>query len=91
LRWWCGEWRKWVGTHYAEMEEDALRAELYEFLAKANVGKFDPGPRHVNAVVDGIKARVLLGASVEVGLGLTMAQPLGAQGRLSVARMACCG
>jgi hypothetical protein len=70
LRWWCGEWRKWVSTHYAEMEEDALRAELYEFLAKANGGKFDPGPRHVNAVVDGIKARVLLGASVEVGAWL---------------------
>src|SRR5262245_10993774 len=24
LRWWCGEWRKWIGTHYTEIEEDAL-------------------------------------------------------------------
>ena len=44
LRWWQGEWRRWIGTHYAEMEEDALRAELYQFLAKANGGKFDPAP-----------------------------------------------
>ena len=42
LRWWNAEWRKWTGTHYAAMEEDALRAEIYQFLAKANYGKFDP-------------------------------------------------
>jgi hypothetical protein len=28
LRWWNGEWRKWSGTHYAAMEDDALRAEI---------------------------------------------------------------
>ena len=55
LRWWCGEWRKWTGTHYAAMEEDALRAELYQFLARANGGKFDPAQKHVNAVVDAIE------------------------------------
>lgn len=70
LRWWCGEWRKWIGTHYAAMEEDALRAELYQFLAKANGGKFDPAQKHVNAVVDAIKAWALLGAEVEVGAWL---------------------
>jgi putative DNA primase/helicase len=70
LRWWCGEWRKWIGTHYAAMEEDALRAELYQFLARANGGKFDPAQKHVNAVVDAIKAWALLGAEVEVGAWL---------------------
>ena len=78
LRWWYGEWRKWTGTHYAEMEEDALRAELYQFLAKANGGKFDPAQKHVNAVVDAIKAWVFLGADVEVGAWLAMAKRLGA-------------
>lgn len=70
LRWWCGEWRKWTGTHYTEMEGDALRAELYQFLAQANGGKFDPAQKHVNAVVDAVKAWVLLGADVEVGAWL---------------------
>jgi hypothetical protein len=50
------EWRRWTGTHYAVMEEDALRADIYEFLANANSGKFDPTQRHVNAAIDGIKA-----------------------------------
>ncbi len=70
LRWWRGEWRKWVGTHYAEMEEDALRAGIYEFLDKANSGKFDPEPKHVNAVIDGVKARVLLPTDVDAGAWL---------------------
>ena len=70
LRWWNAEWRKWTGTHYAAMEEDALRAEIYQFLAKANYCKFDPAPKHVNAVVDAIKAWVLLIADVEVGAWL---------------------
>lgn len=70
LRWWCAEWRKWNGTHYAVMEEDGLRAELYGFLARANSGKFDPTPKHVNAVIDGIKAWVMLPAEVEVGAWL---------------------
>jgi putative DNA primase/helicase len=70
LRWWRGEWRKWVGTHYAETEEDALRAEVYEFLSQANGGKFDPGPKHVNAAIDAIKARILLPSEVEVGTWL---------------------
>jgi putative DNA primase/helicase len=70
LRWWQGEWRRWNGTHYAEVEEDALRAELYQFLARANGGKFDPAQKHVNAVVDAIKAWVFLSAEVEVGTWL---------------------
>lgn len=75
LRWWRGEWRKWTGTHYVPMEEDALRAELYQFLAKANGGKFDPAPRHVNAVVDAIKAWALLGNEVEIGAWLGDGKP----------------
>jgi putative DNA primase/helicase len=70
LRWWRGEWRRWTGTHYAVMEEDALRADIYEFLANANGGKFDPMQRHVNAAIDGIKARALLPTEVEPGTWL---------------------
>ena len=70
LRWWNAEWRKWTGTHYAAMEEDALRAEIYQFLARANGGKLDPAPKHVNAVIDTIKAWALLPVDVEVGAWL---------------------
>jgi len=70
LRWWSAEWRKWTGTHYAAMEEDALRAEIYQFLARANGGKLDPAPKHVNAVIDTIKAWALLPVDVEVGAWL---------------------
>jgi putative DNA primase/helicase len=70
LRWWNGEWRAWNGTHYVEMEEDAVRAELYKFLASVNCGKFDPAQRHVNTVIDAVRARALLDADVEVGTWL---------------------
>ena len=90
LRWWKAEWREWTGTHYAAMEEDALRAEIYQFLAKANYGKFDPAPKHVNAVVDAIKG---LGAcclpNAKSVRGLAKALHLGAMSRPSVARMEC--
>jgi putative DNA primase/helicase len=75
LRWWNGEWRSWNGTHYAEIEEDALRAKLYQFLAKANHGKFDPAQKHVNAVIDAVKAWSLLPGDVEVGTWLGEGAP----------------
>jgi D5 N terminal like len=75
LRWWQGEWRKWNRTHYAVMEEDELRAELYLFLAKVNQGKFDPAQKHVNAVIDAIKAWVFLSAEVEIGAWLGSDEP----------------
>ncbi|MFB9262836.1 phage/plasmid primase, P4 family [Bradyrhizobium erythrophlei] len=70
LRCWHGDWRKWTGTHYAEMEDAALRTELYDFLATINGGKFDPKPKHVNELIDAIKARVLLNEEIEVGTWL---------------------
>jgi putative DNA primase/helicase len=75
LRWWCGEWRKWTGTHYAVMEEDELRAELYQFLAKANYGKFDPAQKHVSLVIDGIKGWVFLSSDTEMGAWLGEGEP----------------
>lgn len=62
-----GEWRRWTGTHYTVMEEDALRAEVYDFLAKVNYEKFDPEPKHVNAVLDGLRAWAFLSEEVEAG------------------------
>jgi putative DNA primase/helicase len=75
LRWWRGEWRKWIGTHYAVMEGDELRSEIYTFLSSVNHGKFDPAPKHVNEAVDGIKAWTHLKAEAEVGTWLGDGEP----------------
>jgi putative DNA primase/helicase len=70
LRWWRGDWLKWTGTHYTGMEQDALRAEVYDFLSKVNKGKFDPGPSNVTELIDAIKARAFLDTDVDVGTWL---------------------
>ena len=67
LRWWRGEWRVWTGTHYAAMEEDALKAELYAWLSRINGGRFNPTSRYVSGMVDALKARAHLLAEVEEG------------------------
>ena len=75
LRCWRGEWRKWNGTHYAEMREDALEAELWDFLSKVNKGKFDPQQKHVHGLVAAIKGRVILDAEIDMGAWLGDGDP----------------
>lgn len=70
LRYWRGCIFKWTGTHYAEMPDDALKAELWDFLSKINKGKFDPQERHVNGLAAAIKARVTLNDEIDVGAWL---------------------
>lgn len=70
LRWWNVEWRIWTGTHYAVMEGDALRSEIYGFLAKANGGRLNPAQHHVNKIIDAIQSVVFLPAEVEAGAWL---------------------
>jgi len=70
LRWWNAEWRIWTGTHYAVMEGDALRSEIYGFLAKANGGRLNPAQHHVNKIIDAIQSVVFLPAEVEAGTWL---------------------
>jgi hypothetical protein len=57
LRWWQGGWYEWTGTHYAEKENDALTAELYEFIDKAWTGKREANSKHVGELAKAIKAR----------------------------------
>jgi putative DNA primase/helicase len=70
LRRWRGGWLKWTGTHYAEMSEEALKADVWEFLSRINGGKLDPQEKHVNGLVAAIKPRVLLDEDVEAGTWL---------------------
>lgn len=70
LRYWRGCLHRWTGTHYAEMADDALKAELWDFLSKINNGKFDPQEKHVNGLMAAIKARVTLDDEIDVGTWL---------------------
>lgn len=70
LRYWRGCIFKWTGTHYAEMADDALKAELWDFLSKINKGKFDPQEKHVNGLAAAIKARATLSDEIDVGAWL---------------------
>ena len=75
IRYWRGGLLRWTGTHYAEMPDDALKAELWEFLSRINGGKFDPQEKHVNGLAAAIKARVSLDAEIDVGTWLGSDSP----------------
>ena len=77
LRRWNGGWYWWNETHYAPLDEETLRAEIYRYLAKANGGKLDPKQKDVNLVVDALKAHVLLPSEVEGGTWLDGDAPWG--------------
>jgi putative DNA primase/helicase len=61
-----GRFYAWTGTHYAELDEATLRAELYEFLdgAMRPAGevrvRFKPNRAQVNDLLDALKATVNL-------------------------------
>jgi putative DNA primase/helicase len=63
LHWHKGEFYAWTGTHYAELSDAKLRAQLYDFLegAKRKTGDgllepFQPTAKRVNDVIDALKA-----------------------------------
>jgi putative DNA primase/helicase len=56
---WRGDFKHWNGRCYDDVEEDQIRAQVYDFLDQAvepSGGKIKPKPRNVNEVVDGLKA-----------------------------------
>jgi hypothetical protein len=67
LRFWRGGLLKWTGTHYAEVAEAEIKAEVWDFLARINQGRVKAQDRDVNGVLAAIKGRVILGADVDVG------------------------
>jgi len=56
---------RWVGTHYAEIDTNEVRSQLYGFLADALISRnealepFNPTPNKVNAIMDALKMGVL--------------------------------
>jgi hypothetical protein len=56
---WRGDFKHWNGRCYEDVEEDQIRAQVYDFLDQAvepSGGKIKPKPKNVNEVVDGLKA-----------------------------------
>ena len=56
---WKGDFKRWNGRCYEDVEEDQIRAQVYDFLDQAvepSGGRIKPKPKNVNEVVDGLKA-----------------------------------
>jgi putative DNA primase/helicase len=72
LHFYRGSFYRWSGTHYAALENDAIRARLYAFLDKARATKdkrvvpFNPTTTKVNQIFDALKMGVYLDADLEV-------------------------
>lgn len=66
-----GEWFRWNGTAYRSADEAAIRADLYQMLARAVVAKegnktepFRPNRNKVGDVLDALRAAANLPASI---------------------------
>jgi putative DNA primase/helicase len=70
LRYWRGLLLRWTASHYAEIDEAEIKAELWQFLSTINRGKFKPQEKDVNGLLSAIKSRVILPADVDVGAWL---------------------
>lgn len=77
LRYWRGDWWRWAGASWYIYEVEQLRKNLYFWLddavwqkrsADGNTMQVDwnPAPASVSAVVDALKARLLLGEQHEM-------------------------
>ena len=56
---WRGDFKCWNGRCYEDVEEDQIRAQVYDFLDQAfepNGSRIKPKPKNVNEVVDGLEA-----------------------------------
>ena len=59
----AGDFFRWTGTHYRDMDERGVRAGLWQFLAKSlkedsegNIGPFNPNRHKVTDVLDALRA-----------------------------------
>ena len=68
---WRGDLRAWTGTHYAEAEQAAVRAAIYEYLEGAmrpgpngTTEPFRPNATAVNNVLDALRAAAHLDGAI---------------------------
>ena len=71
---WKGDFKRWNGQCYEDVEEDQIRAQVYDFLDRAvepSGGRIKPKPKNVNEVMDGLKAGTnLVTADVPFWIGV---------------------
>lgn len=72
LRHWRGAFLRWESTHWAELEADGLRSDVYKTLesavwldAKGEEQPWEPSRRKVTDVLDAVKAITFLRETVE--------------------------
>ena len=63
---WRGDFKRWNGRCYEDVDEDQIRAQVYSFLDRSfeHDGRLlKPRPKNVNEVIDGLKAGTNFGAA----------------------------
>ena len=59
LRHWKGDFKRWNGQYYEDLDDGDVRSEIYNFLDQAvlpNGHAIKPKPKNANEVIDGLKA-----------------------------------
>ena len=56
-----GAFYTWAATHYRQLEDEALRKEVYDFLAAG----CSPDDRRVSKVIDAIKAHAFVSSDMQ--------------------------
>jgi putative DNA primase/helicase len=62
---WKGDWKCWNGKHYEDVEDDRIKAQVYEFMDGAitlDGVKVSPRQKTVNELIDALKAGTNLDA-----------------------------
>jgi putative DNA primase/helicase len=84
-----GSFYRWVGTHYAEIDTNEVRSQLYGFLkdtltlVKKEPQPFNPTPTKVNAIMDALKMGVLSSREKNVPFWLGPAQGVSTAGLIA--------
>lgn len=82
---------QWTGTHYRELPEEEIRADIYKFLdaanpnAKASTKPFKPTSSHVNQTLDALRAVCQLSNEIQQPAWLTLDEALPANEILACA------
>jgi hypothetical protein len=82
---WRDKWWEWNGRTYVELPDAELRSKVYGFLDTSNkrdgkegqLARFKPAQKHVNELIDGLKAGLMLPTWAEPPMRLDTGERLG--------------
>jgi putative DNA primase/helicase len=79
---WQGQFWRWNGKYYEEEKEEVIRGEVYAFLDGASrwigpnqTAEFQPTPKHVNDLLDGLKTGLALPVECQPPMWLDSRRP----------------